>query len=72
LFTLKSIFTYYSSKIEQEILADAARILGAIGCSLDCLGEWYFGEIKILVIIEGTCQISMIVIIGYIDKYYKR
>ena len=36
---IKLASKYYSSKIEQEILADAARILGAIGCSLDCLVE---------------------------------
>ena len=68
-----TIAKYFSSKIANQITADALQIFGGNGCYNKYPVERLFREAKILEIIEGTSQVLQEVIANYgLRNYYFR
>lgn len=67
-----TIAKYYTSKIANQVAADAVQVHGANGISQEYVVERLFRDAKTLEIIEGTSQVLQVVIAGHgLSRYNK-
>ncbi|WP_054739357.1 acyl-CoA dehydrogenase family protein [Cellulosilyticum ruminicola] len=67
-----NVAKYYTSKIANQVTADAVQVFGGNGCWNEYAPERLFREAKVLEIIEGTSQVQQMMIANYgLHKYYK-